>query len=175
MTCGSSSGTFRRMLLHDQGLVIGRYDGRNHGPGRGSGGRRRPDSTRPFTGNLWPVLGGNERLCAGRTSSSRTICPYEILAGVGPWNYDGRNSLSECDGPACRSDAENPYLRVRCWVVCAIWRARWMGFARAWIVCSSIRPTAATSLRRIRFRPHDVCQPAGLEEDAGELEKFVRQ
>jgi len=38
--------------------------------------------------------------------------PYEILAGVGPWNYDVRNSYPSVADRLGSVMSQNPYLRV---------------------------------------------------------------
>ena len=38
--------------------------------------------------------------------------PYEIVTGVGPWNYDSRNSFPSVSGHLASVIRENPHLRV---------------------------------------------------------------
>ena len=105
-----SSGTFRRMLLHDQGLVLGRYDGRITG--------RDADPAAPaprfdpsFAATYGPFSAAMNAYVRGELKFEDDL-PYEILAGVGPWNYDGRNSYPSVTGQLATVMRENTYLRV---------------------------------------------------------------
>ena len=105
-----SSSTFRKMLLHDEGLVLGRYDARITG--------RDADPAAPyprfdpsFAATLGPFSAAMNSYVRGELKFEDDL-PYEIMAGVSPWNYDSRNSYPSVAGQLATVIRENPYLRV---------------------------------------------------------------
>ena len=105
-----SSPTFRKLLLHDQGLVLGRYDARITG--------RDADPASPWPGfdpsfaaTLGPFSAAMNAYVRGELKFENDL-PYEIIAGVGPWNYDSRNSPPSVSGQLASVIRDNPYLRV---------------------------------------------------------------
>ena len=105
-----SSGTFRRMLLHDRGLVLGRYDGRITGRDADPAASA-PRFDPSFTATYGPFSAAMNAYVRGELNFEDDL-PYEILAGVGPWNYDGRNSYPSVTGQLAAVMRDNPYLRV---------------------------------------------------------------
>lgn len=105
-----TSSTFRKMLLHDEGLVLGRYDARITG--------RDADPAAPyprfdpsFAATLGPFSAAMNAYVRGELKFEDDL-PYEIMAGVNPWNYDSRNSYPSVAGQLAAVIRENPYLRV---------------------------------------------------------------
>ena len=105
-----SSGIFRKMLLHDQGLVLGRYDARIIG--------RDADPAAPtprfdpsFAATYGPFSATMNAYVRGELKFEDDL-PYEIVTGVGPWNYDSRNSFPSVSGHLASVIRENPHLRV---------------------------------------------------------------
>ncbi len=116
-------GVFRKQLLHDQGLILGAYDGRLTG--------RDGDPASPRSGfdpSSAAVMGP---FSAAMNSYVRNELkfeddlPYELLAGVQPWNYGARNNFANASDKLAAVMNQEPYLRVlvlggRCDLVCPI-------------------------------------------------------
>ncbi|HTV75580.1 MAG TPA: hypothetical protein VMD57_01175, partial [Candidatus Baltobacteraceae bacterium] len=116
-------GVFRKQLLHDQGLILGAYDARITG--------RDDDPASPtpdFDPSDAAVLGP---FSAAMNSYVRTELkfeddlPYEIIAGVQPWNYGVRNSYASAGDKLAAIMNQNPYMKIlvfggRCDLVCPI-------------------------------------------------------
>jgi carboxypeptidase C (cathepsin A) len=114
---------FRKQLLHDQGLILGAYDARITG--------RDDDPASPtpdFDPSDAAVLGP---FSAAMNSYVRTELkfeddlPYEIIAGVQPWNYGVRNSYASAGDKLASMMNQNPYMKIlvlggRCDLVCPI-------------------------------------------------------
>ena len=105
-----SSSTFRKMLLHDEGLVLGRYDARITG--------RDADPAAPyprfdpsFAATLGPFSAAMNEYVRGELKFEDDL-PYEIMAGVSPWNYESRNSYPSVAGQLAAAMRDNTYLRV---------------------------------------------------------------
>jgi carboxypeptidase C (cathepsin A) len=101
---------FREMLLRDQGLIIGRYDARITG--------RDADKSFPaprfdpsFAATLGPFSAAMNSYLREELKFENDL-PYEILAGVGPWNYDARSSYPSVADRLASAMSQNPYLRV---------------------------------------------------------------
>ncbi|HEX5398632.1 MAG TPA: peptidase S10 [Verrucomicrobiae bacterium] len=116
-------GVFRRQLLHDQGLILGAYDARITGRDDDPAAQY-PD----FDPSDAAVLGP---FSAAMNSYVRTELkfkddlPYEILAGVQPWNYGSRNTYANASDQLASIMNQNHYMRVlvfggRCDLVCPI-------------------------------------------------------
>ncbi|MEI8041611.1 MAG: peptidase S10 [Verrucomicrobiota bacterium] len=104
------SGTFRRMLLHNEGLVLGRYDARITG--------RDADPAAPaprfdpsFAATYGPFSAAMNAYVRGELKFEDDL-PYEIITGVGPWNYDSHGSYPSVSGQLASVMRENPYLRL---------------------------------------------------------------
>jgi carboxypeptidase C (cathepsin A) len=116
-------GVFRKQLLHDQGLILGAYDarltGRDGDPAAG-GPAFDPSSTAvmgPFSAAMNAYVRGELKF--------EDDLPYELLAGVQPWNYGSRNNYPNASDRLASVMNQNPYLRVlvcggRCDLVCPI-------------------------------------------------------
>jgi len=84
------SDRFRELLLRDEGLIIGRFDARITG--------RDADNSSPgprfdpsFSAALGPFAAGMNAYLRKELNFENDL-PYELLAGVSPWNYEARNS-----------------------------------------------------------------------------------
>ncbi|HVM47866.1 MAG TPA: hypothetical protein VMU04_07555 [Candidatus Acidoferrum sp.] len=105
-----NSSTFRKMLLHDEGLIIGRYDARITG--------RDADPASPyprfdpsFSATLGPFSAAMNSYVRGELKFEDDL-PYEIMAGVSPWNYESRNSYPSVAAQLAGVMRENTYMRV---------------------------------------------------------------
>jgi carboxypeptidase C (cathepsin A) len=101
---------FREMLLRDQGLIIGRYDARITGrdADKSSPGPRFDPS---YAATLGPFSAAMNSYLREELKFENDL-PYEILSGVGPWNYDARSSYPSVADRLAYAMNQNPYLRV---------------------------------------------------------------
>lgn len=116
-------GVFRKQLLHDQGLILGAYDGRI------TGRDDDPASPYPDYDPSYAATCGPFSACINsyiRTELKfKDDLPYEVLAGVQPWNYGARNSYANVANRLADVMNQNPDMRVlvlggRCDLVCPI-------------------------------------------------------
>jgi carboxypeptidase C (cathepsin A) len=112
---------FRKQLLHDQGLILGAYDARL----TGSDGD--PAANGPaFDPASAAVMGAFSAAMNAYVRSELKFeddLPYEIFAGVQPWNYDARNNFASAGGRLAAVMNQEPFLKVlvlggRCDLVC---------------------------------------------------------
>lgn len=117
------SDVFRKQLLHDEGLILGAYDGRITG--------RDDQPASPYPGFDPSYAATYGPFSAAMNSYARQELkfeddlPYEIIAGVQPWNYGSKNSYPKVADQLSAAMSQNPYLRVlvlggRCDLVCPI-------------------------------------------------------
>jgi carboxypeptidase C (cathepsin A) len=116
-------GVFRKQLLHDEGLILGAYDARITG--------RDDDAAAPY-----PDFDPSDAAVHGPFSAAinnyvrselkfEDDLPYEIIAGVQPWNYGVRNSYASAGDKLASTMNQNPYMKIlvlggRCDLVCPI-------------------------------------------------------
>jgi carboxypeptidase C (cathepsin A) len=104
------SSTFRKMLLRDQGLILGRYDaritGRDASPAEPS-----PRFDPSYAATYGPFSAAMNAYVRDELKFEDDL-PYEILTGVAPWNYDTRNSYPSVAGRLASVISQDPYLRV---------------------------------------------------------------
>jgi len=116
-------GVFRKQLLHDEGLILGAYDARITG--------RDDDPASPypdFDPSDAAVLGPFSAAMNSYVRSELKFeddLPYELLAGVQPWNYGARNTYASAGGRLAGMMNQNPYMKIlvlggRCDLVCPI-------------------------------------------------------
>jgi carboxypeptidase C (cathepsin A) len=112
---------FRKQLLHDQGLILGAYDaritGRDDDPAASY-----PDFDPSSAATLGPFSAAMNNYVRGELKFEDDL-PYEILAGVQPWNYGVRNNYASAGEKLASTMNQNPYMRVlvlggRCDLVC---------------------------------------------------------
>jgi len=114
---------FRKQLLHDEGLILGAYDARI------TGRDDDPASPNPdFDPSDAAVLGPFSAAMNAYVRSELKFeddLPYEILAGVQPWNYGSRNTYASAGDRLAGIMNQNPYMKIlvlggRCDLVCPI-------------------------------------------------------
>jgi carboxypeptidase C (cathepsin A) len=114
---------FRKQLLHDQGLILGAYDGRLTG--------RDGDPATAWAGfdpSSAAVMGPFSAAMNAYVRSELKFendLPYELLASVQPWNYGVRNNFANASDRLASVMNQNPYLKIlviggRCDLVCPI-------------------------------------------------------
>ena len=116
-------GVFRKQLLHDQGLILGAYDaritGRDDDPAAPS-----PDFDPSSAAVLGPFAAAMNSYVRGELKFEDDL-PYEILAGVQPWNYGVHNNYANAGEKLASTMNQNPNMRIlvlggRCDLVCPI-------------------------------------------------------
>lgn len=116
-------GVFRKQLLHDEGLILGAYDARLTG--------RDGNPATP-----WAEFDPSSAAVMGPFSAAMNAyvrdelkfeddLPYELLAGVQPWDYGARNNYANASDKLASVMNQEPYLKVlvlggRCDLVCPI-------------------------------------------------------
>jgi carboxypeptidase C (cathepsin A) len=114
---------FRRQLLHDQGLILGAYDARITGRDNDAASSY-PDFDPSAAATLGPFAAAMNSYVRSELKFEDDL-PYEILAGVQPWNYGVRNSYASSGDKLASTINQNPFMRVlvlggRCDLVCPI-------------------------------------------------------
>jgi carboxypeptidase C (cathepsin A) len=117
------SGVFRKQLLHDQGLILGAYDGRITGRDDDAASPY-PDFDPSYAATYGPFSAAMNSYAREELKFEDDL-PYEILTGVQPWNYAARNSYPSVASQLGSVINQNPYMRVlvlggRCDLVCPI-------------------------------------------------------
>lgn len=115
------SDVFRKQLLHDEGLILGGYDGRITGRD-GDQAAREPGFDPSYAATYGPFASAMNNYAREELKFEDDL-PYEIIAGVQPWNYASRNSYPHVADELASVMSQNPYLRVivlhgRCDLVC---------------------------------------------------------
>jgi carboxypeptidase C (cathepsin A) len=116
-------GVFRKQLLHDEGLILGAYDARITGRDDDPAGQY-PDFDPSDTAVLGPFSAAMNSYVRSELKFEDDL-PYEILAGVQPWNYGVRNSYASAGDKLAATMNQNPYMKIlvlggRCDLVCPI-------------------------------------------------------
>ncbi len=116
-------GVFRKQLLHDQGLILGAYDaritGRDDDPAAPT-----PDFDPSAAATFGPFSAAMNAYVRGELKFEDDL-PYEILAGVQPWNYGVHNNYANVSEKLAATMNQNSYMRIlvlggRCDLVCPI-------------------------------------------------------
>ena len=116
-------GVFRKQLLHDEGLILGAYDSRI------TGRDDDPASEYPdFDPSDAAVLGPFASVFNAYVRDElkfKDDLPYEIIAGVQPWNYGAPNNYPNAAERLAGTINQNPYMKVlvmngRCDLVCPV-------------------------------------------------------
>ena len=105
-----SGGVFRKMLLHDQGLIIGRFDGRITGRDDNPGART-PGFDPSYSATYGPFSAAMNAYVREELKFDDDL-PYEILTGVEPWNFEDRDSYPTITERLASAMSQNPYMRV---------------------------------------------------------------
>ncbi len=116
-------GVFRKQLLHDQGLILGAYDARLTGHDGDPAGTE-PEFDPSSAAVMGPISAAMNAYVRGELKFEDDL-PYEILAGVQPWDYGARNNYPNASDRLASVMNQNPYLRIlvcggRCDLVCPI-------------------------------------------------------
>jgi len=116
-------GVFRKQLLHDQGLILGAYDARITGRDDDPASQY-PDFDPSSAATTGPFSAAINSYVRGELKFKDDL-PYEVLAGVQPWNYGVRNSYANTEDKLASTMNQNPYMRIlvlggRCDLVCPI-------------------------------------------------------
>jgi carboxypeptidase C (cathepsin A) len=101
---------FRKQLLHDEGLILGAYDARITG--------RDDDPASPY-----PAFDPSYAATYGPFAAAMNAyvrqelkfeddLPYEIIAGVQPWNYGAHNDYPSVSDQLAAVMNQNPYMQV---------------------------------------------------------------
>ena len=114
---------FRRQLLHDEGLILGSYDARITGRDDDAGSPG-PDFDPSAAATLGPFSAAMNSYVRGELKFEDDL-PYEIIAGVQPWNYGVHNSYASAGEKLAATMNQNPYMKIlvlggRCDLVCPI-------------------------------------------------------
>jgi carboxypeptidase C (cathepsin A) len=104
------ASVFRKMLLHDQGLILGRYDARI--TGRDGNPASRVPRFDPSDAAAYGPFAAAMNSYLRQELKFEDDLPYELLARVGPWNFDARNSSPSVSGRLASVMSQNPHLRV---------------------------------------------------------------
>jgi carboxypeptidase C (cathepsin A) len=117
------SGVFRKQLLHDQGLILGAYDARITGRDDDPASPY-PDFDPSYAATYGPFAAAMNAYARQELKFEDDL-PYEILAGVQPWNYGVRNNYANAEEKLASTMNQNPYMRIlvlggRCDLVCPI-------------------------------------------------------
>jgi carboxypeptidase C (cathepsin A) len=114
---------FRKQLLHDEGLILGAYDaritGRDDDPASPT-----PDFDPSSAAVMGPFSAAMNAYVRGELKFEDDL-PYEIFAGVQPWNYGAPNSYPSAGSQLASIMNQNPYMKIlvlggRCDLVCPI-------------------------------------------------------
>ena len=103
-------GVFRKQLLHDQGLILGAYDaritGRDNNPASPT-----PDFDPSAAATLGPFSAAMNSYVRGELKFEDDL-PYELIAGVQPWNYGVHNNYASAGEKLAATINQNPFMRV---------------------------------------------------------------
>jgi carboxypeptidase C (cathepsin A) len=114
---------FRRQLLHNEGLILGAYDARLTGRD-GDAAASGPDFDPSAAAVMGPFSAAMNAYVRDELKFEDDL-PYEIFAGVQPWNYAAHNSFPNASDQLASVMNQNPYLKIlvcggRCDLVCPI-------------------------------------------------------
>jgi carboxypeptidase C (cathepsin A) len=104
------SSQFRKYLLRDEGLIIGRYDARITGRDADKA-ENVPRFDPSYAATYGPFSAAMNSYLREELKFENDL-PYEILTGVQPWNYDARSSYPSVASRLASVMSQNPYLRV---------------------------------------------------------------
>jgi carboxypeptidase C (cathepsin A) len=164
---------FRKQLLHNEGLILGAYDARLTGRD-GDAAAAGPDFDPSAAAVMGPFSAAMNAYVRSELKFEDDL-PYELIAGVQPWNYDAHNDFPNASDRLASVMNQNPYLKIlvcggRCDLVCPIDTMR-----------HSLEhmPLAAAYWKNVNFAEFDsghmmyINQP-DLQKLQAEIEKFIR-
>ena len=103
-------GVFRKQLLHDEHLILGVYDTRITGRD-GDPGSSYPDFDPSSAATRGPFASAINSYVRTELKFEDDL-PYELLAGVQPWNYGVHNNYANASDKLGAAINQNPYLRL---------------------------------------------------------------
>jgi carboxypeptidase C (cathepsin A) len=114
---------FRKQLLHEEGLILGVYDARLTGHDDNPASPY-PDFDPSMAATRGPFAAAINSYVRSELKFEDDL-PYELLAGVQPWNYGVHNNYANVSDKLAAAMSQNPYMRVlvlggRCDLVCPI-------------------------------------------------------
>jgi carboxypeptidase C (cathepsin A) len=104
------TGVFRKQLLHDEGLILGGYDARITGRDHNAAAPY-PDFDPSYAAAYGPFSAAMNSYARAELKFEDDL-PYEIIAGVQPWNYTAHNNYAATEGQLASAMNQNPYMRV---------------------------------------------------------------
>ena len=104
-----SPSTFRKKLLADQQLILGRFDGRITGRDGNQGGAA-PSFDPSYDAALGPLAAAMNAYVREDLGFESDL-PYRVLTGVSPWPQD-QNRYSNTAGQLASAMSRNPHLQV---------------------------------------------------------------
>ena len=116
-------GIFRKQLLHDQGMILGAYDSRITGRDDDPASQY-PDYDPSDVAVYGPFAAAMNAYVRDELKFEDDL-PYEILAGVQPWNYGSPNNYPNAADRLAGTMNQNPYMKIlvlngRCDLVCPV-------------------------------------------------------
>ena len=114
---------FRKQLLHDDGLILGAYDARL--TGRDGDAAAQGTGFDPASAAVMGPFSAAMNSYVRSELKFEDDLPYELIAGVQPWNYGARNNFASASDRLASVMNQNPYLKIlvlggRCDLVCPI-------------------------------------------------------
>jgi carboxypeptidase C (cathepsin A) len=166
-------GVFRKQLLHDEGLILGAYDARITGRD-GDPASEYPDFDPSSAATMGPFSAAVNSYIRTELKFEDDL-PYELLAGVQPWNYGVHNNYASAGGRLASAMNQNPYLRVlvfggRCDLVCPIDTTRYA------LEHMALDDAYRTNITYVQFDAGHMMyiNLPDLQKMHGELEKFLQ-
>ena len=116
-------GVFRKQLLHDKGLILGAYDSRI--TGRDDDPASEYPDYDPSDAAVYGPFAAVMNEYVREELKFKDDLPYELLAGVQPWNYGSPNNYPNASDKLAVTINQNPYMKVlvlngRCDLVCPV-------------------------------------------------------
>jgi carboxypeptidase C (cathepsin A) len=105
-----SSQVFREHLLRSEGLILGRFDARI--TGRDADRRSSVPRFDPSYASAYGPFSAAMNAYVREALQFTNDLPYEIIAGVRPWDYDAKHRYPSVSGQLASVMNQNPYLRV---------------------------------------------------------------
>ena len=161
--------TFRTELLHGEGLILGRFDGRI--AGRGGAAAVEADFDPSLSAVDGAFAAAVNAYLRGELKFTDDL-PYRLLAHVGPWSHEPRGSVMNDFAAEMR---DNPHLRVlvlngRCDLACPV------DFIRYNIDHLKLDPAYRASITYAAYEAGHMMylNPPDLRKMQKDLEHFVR-
>ncbi|HEX7571414.1 MAG TPA: peptidase S10 [Verrucomicrobiae bacterium] len=112
---------FRKQLLHDDGLILGAYDARL--TGRDGDAAAQGAGFDPASAAVMGPFSAAMNAYVRSELMFEDDLPYELIAGVQPWNYGVRNNFANASDRLASVMNQEPYLKIlvlggRCDLVC---------------------------------------------------------